>query len=307
MTAVLPTEITDPINARILAVSRTASPGFSTTPSPRSRGSPELPARDGARAAAGDARGGHDPPHPPDAHGHEPRAGRAGRVAASRRSEARRGVRLPVEGGSRSPATSSSARTDAETPGSVYRLWTTLKVPQGFSMQKHCELLARAHRRRRVPHHAREAAVRARRRPRAPARHGAGQQDRRAGPGDRHEHRRALRARVARARPRSSASSRRTRCDAEPWRARADEAGVSYDEFLRVARALAERGVIGRFSTFLEHVKPSATGDARHALQRALPLARAPGPRDRGGTRGRPSSHPHARLLARGRPGVRAT
>src|SRR4051812_15838032 len=32
--------------------------------------------------------------------------------------------------------------TDAETPGSVYRLWTTLKVPQGFSMQKHCELLA---------------------------------------------------------------------------------------------------------------------------------------------------------------------
>ncbi|MBC7674006.1 MAG: Lrp/AsnC family transcriptional regulator, partial [Polaromonas sp.] len=32
--------------------------------------------------------------------------------------------------------------TDAETRGSVYRLWTTLKVPQGFSMQRHCELLA---------------------------------------------------------------------------------------------------------------------------------------------------------------------
>src|SRR3954466_8068111 len=32
--------------------------------------------------------------------------------------------------------------TDAETTGSVYRLWTTLKVPQGFSMQRHCELLA---------------------------------------------------------------------------------------------------------------------------------------------------------------------
>src|SRR5215212_10479107 len=32
--------------------------------------------------------------------------------------------------------------TDAETPGSVYRLWTTLKVPQGFSMERHCELLA---------------------------------------------------------------------------------------------------------------------------------------------------------------------
>nr|MBA3671451.1 Lrp/AsnC family transcriptional regulator [Gemmatimonadaceae bacterium] len=32
--------------------------------------------------------------------------------------------------------------TDGETPGSVFRLWTTLKVPQGFSMQRHCELLA---------------------------------------------------------------------------------------------------------------------------------------------------------------------
>src|SRR6202163_1406741 len=28
--------------------------------------------------------------------------------------------------------------TDAGTPGAVYRLWTTLKVPQGFSMQRHC-------------------------------------------------------------------------------------------------------------------------------------------------------------------------
>src|SRR3954462_1063346 len=33
--------------------------------------------------------------------------------------------------------------TDAETPGSAYRLWTTLKVPQGFSMTAHCDLLMR--------------------------------------------------------------------------------------------------------------------------------------------------------------------
>jgi hypothetical protein len=33
--------------------------------------------------------------------------------------------------------------TDAETPGSAYRLWTTLKVPQGFSLIGHCELLLR--------------------------------------------------------------------------------------------------------------------------------------------------------------------
>src|SRR5881628_2749744 len=31
--------------------------------------------------------------------------------------------------------------TDAETPGSAYRLWTTLKVPQGYSLTEHCELL----------------------------------------------------------------------------------------------------------------------------------------------------------------------
>src|SRR6478609_9755332 len=33
--------------------------------------------------------------------------------------------------------------TDAATPGSNYKLWTTVKVPQGFSLQKHCEFLAR--------------------------------------------------------------------------------------------------------------------------------------------------------------------
>lgn len=31
--------------------------------------------------------------------------------------------------------------TDTATSGSNYRLWTTLKVPQGFSLQRHCALL----------------------------------------------------------------------------------------------------------------------------------------------------------------------
>src|ERR1700722_11017158 len=31
--------------------------------------------------------------------------------------------------------------TDGAIAGSMYRLWTTLKVPQGFSMEKHCEFL----------------------------------------------------------------------------------------------------------------------------------------------------------------------
>jgi hypothetical protein len=45
------------------------------------------------------------------------------------------------------------------------------------------------------------------------------------------------------------------------WSPRAREAAVSLDEFYRVARSLNQRGVIGRFSTFLEHVKPLSTGE----------------------------------------------
>lgn len=48
------------------------------------------------------------------------------------------------------------------------------------------------------------------------------------------------------------------------WAIRAKEAGVSLDEFLDVARSLDARGVIGRFSTFLEHTKP--VGDASERL-----------------------------------------
>jgi hypothetical protein len=45
------------------------------------------------------------------------------------------------------------------------------------------------------------------------------------------------------------------------WRARAAETGVSIERFLAIAEALNRRKVIGRFSTFLEHVKPLADGD----------------------------------------------
>ena len=33
--------------------------------------------------------------------------------------------------------------TDTLTAGSEYKLWTTVKAPQGFSLQAHCELLAK--------------------------------------------------------------------------------------------------------------------------------------------------------------------
>jgi hypothetical protein len=45
-----------------------------------------------------------------------------------------------------------------------------------------------------------------------------------------------------------------------PWASRASEADVPLEEFYRIAEALNVRKIIGRFSTFLEHVKPSAGG-----------------------------------------------
>jgi len=150
--------------------------------------------------------------------------------------------------------------TDAETQGSVYRLWTTLKVPQGFSMERHCELLAQrigAEAYRIMPAKCLFAL-------------GVGHVRRRGmEPGSRSEELgevldtnlvelSALEWRVLAVLKRELAPHE---VRAEPWRDRADEAGVPYDEFLRVARGLSERRVIGRFSTFLEHVKPSAAGE----------------------------------------------
>lgn len=149
--------------------------------------------------------------------------------------------------------------TDAETPGSGYRLWTTLKVPQGFSMKRHCDFLmarigAEAYR---IMPAKRLFAL------------GVGHVRRRGiEPGSKTDELgqvidtnvvalSELEWRVLEPLKREFAVED---IGPEPWAARAAEAGLSLDEFARVARALNERGVIGRFSTFLEHVKPSASG-----------------------------------------------
>lgn len=149
--------------------------------------------------------------------------------------------------------------TDAETPGSVYRLWTTLKVPQGFSMQRHCEVLAEQ---------IGATAFRI-----MPAKRlfalGVGHVRRKGmEPGSRTDEPGAvLDTNIVELSPLEWQVLGPLKRELEPqeiraesWRARALEAGVSYETFLDVARGLAARGVIGRFSTFLEHVKPSATG-----------------------------------------------
>jgi DNA-binding Lrp family transcriptional regulator len=150
--------------------------------------------------------------------------------------------------------------TDAETPGSIYRLWTTLKVPQGFSMRRHCEFLA--------------GKVGADAFRIMPAKRlfalGVGHVRRRGmEPGSRSdEPGRVLDTNIVELSPLEwrvlTALKREFKVEEiapNPWRGRAAESGVSPDDFIRIARSLSAREVIGRFSTFLEHVKPSAGGE----------------------------------------------
>ncbi len=150
--------------------------------------------------------------------------------------------------------------TDSETPGSVYRLWTTLKVPQGFSMQRHCEFLS--------------GKVGADAFRIMPAKRlfalGVGHVRRRGmEPGSRSEEPgRVLDTNIVELSPLEwlvlTALKREFIIDEitpNPWRVRAEDAGLPLDEFIHIARSLSAREVIGRFSTFLEHVKPSAGGE----------------------------------------------
>ncbi len=149
--------------------------------------------------------------------------------------------------------------TDGDTPGSAYRLWTTLKVPLGFSMRAHCEYLARvigADAFRIMPAKRLFAL-------------GVGHVRRRGmEPGSKTDEPGAvLDTNIVRLSDIDwkvlTALKRELAVDEiapDLWRARAREAEVEFEDFLRIAHSLNERGVIGRFSTFLEHVKPSASG-----------------------------------------------
>jgi DNA-binding Lrp family transcriptional regulator len=150
--------------------------------------------------------------------------------------------------------------TDTPVSGSQYKLWTTLKVPHGFSMAKHADYLrdrVGAHSYRLMPAkgifalgvgHTRRSSMEL----------GA----KSAEPAEMHTVRQAklneLEWRVLTALKR----------EFEPdeigeaiWDARAQEADLPLPTFFEVAESLNQRRVIGRFSTFLEHVKPTATGE----------------------------------------------
>lgn len=149
---------------------------------------------------------------------------------------------------------------EAATPGAQYRLWTTLKAPQGFAIERHAAYLA-----------ARVGATGFRL---MPAKRlfalGVGHVRRRGlEPGSRAAVPAEVRdTHVERLSPlewRVLTALKREFGPAEIgpnlWAPRAAEAGVSLDEFFAVAESLNARRVIGRFSTFLEHVKPLADGE----------------------------------------------
>ncbi len=257
MPQTLPIEISDPVNARILAVSEDRIAGFLADPFAEIArlSGVELPVvleRIRAMLAAGTIRRVRQTLMATNL---APGALVAWQVSAERLDAA---FEYMVHGDPFSGHVVIRS-TDAETPGSVYRLWTTLKVPQSFSMEKHCDYLSRKT-------DAQSYRI-------MPAKRlftlGVGHVRRRGiEPGSRTDELGAVLdtniVELSDAEWLVLEPLKRELAVEEivedPWRRRAAEAGVTLEEFMRVARSLADRGVIGRFSTFLEHVKPSASG-----------------------------------------------
>lgn len=149
--------------------------------------------------------------------------------------------------------------TEAKISGAAYKLWTTVKVPAGESLSEHCDALLRltgAESYRLMPAKGIFAL-------------GVGHVRRKAiEPGDKSE----LPAQMLKVEAvtltteewdvlvelKREFSLEEIR---EPaWTARAEAARVSLEHFYAIAESLNARKVIGRFSTFLEHVKPSPGG-----------------------------------------------
>ena len=259
-TATIPVQVTDPINARILAVSEDKVQGFQPDPLG------EISRLSGVDVATV-----------------------AERIGAMLRADVIRRVRQTLMATNLargalvawmvSPEKLNSAfdymfqqdpfsghvvirSTDTVVAGSKFRLWTTVKVPQGYSLAKHCNLLAQ------------QPEVQAEQIRIMPAKRlfalGVGHVRRRGmEPGSKSDELAEvidthivqlsdLDWRVLIALKREFEPDE---LHEELWKPRAQEAGVSLEKFHEVARSLNERGVIGRFSTFLEHVKPLSTGE----------------------------------------------
>src|SRR5580704_9189996 len=149
--------------------------------------------------------------------------------------------------------------TDTNTAGSEYRLWTTIKVPQGFTLEEHAELLRNKVGGEKVVlmpakgifalgvGHVRRKTLACGDKASAPAEMLKTELVELS----------SLEWRVLLALKREFALEE---IQPHPWVQRAHEADLPLEVFFEVAEALNEKKIIGRFSTFLEHVKPSASG-----------------------------------------------
>jgi DNA-binding Lrp family transcriptional regulator len=149
--------------------------------------------------------------------------------------------------------------TDSDTAGSEYKLWTTIKVPQGFGLERHTKILLQEVGGEKVKI--------------MPAKGiftlGVGHVRRKTIPpgsrGDRPAQ--MIRTELVELnnlewRVLSFLKKEFTieEITGNPWANRAKEAELPLETFFSVAEDLDRRKIIGRFSTFLEHVKPSTGG-----------------------------------------------
>jgi hypothetical protein len=150
--------------------------------------------------------------------------------------------------------------TDQAIAGAKYRLWTTLKVPQGFSMAKHCDFLCRqtgALTYKLLP--AKKLFVL-----------GVGHVRRKGlEPGSKSDVLAdAIDTNIVELSDREwevlielKREFGADEISENLWQPRADARGIPLDEFYAIAHELNRRKVIGRFSTFLEHVKQLKSGE----------------------------------------------
>ncbi len=173
--------------------------------------------------------------------------------------------------------------TDAATAGSEYRLWTTLKVPAGLSLEEHCEVLARliGAEKFRVMRakgiftlgvgHVRRKVIEPGARSDTPAV--------------------MMQTGVTELTPNEWKVLLVLKRELTPeeivaniWERRAEEVGASFEEFCTVCEGLMRKKVIGRFSTFLEHVKPTANGERVTRFNALFHWAVPPGEEQRAGS-----------------------
>ena len=150
--------------------------------------------------------------------------------------------------------------TDPGKPGAGFRLWTTVKVPPGYSPRRHCEFLREktgAGSFRLLPArcvfalgvgHARRRGLEVGSKTKELA------EAKEVDPVELDE----VQWTVATALVREFGPGE---LGGDLWAERAREAGVALEDFIRVAEDLDRRKVVGRFTTALEHTKPLPSGE----------------------------------------------